>query len=214
MSPGTTTDAAGQARLLTRLTRGIGVMRVRSHVLQSPLAAPREGVMLHYDDSSRDDWSLDWFHDARCTNGYTWLVLDDGTIAELADPRLRTPHAGACRVPHANSRYYGISAATNGLVPATPAQLDAIVALIVVVYRAHGWTEPERIVGHDAMAVWTPETTRAAGMPDERGRALWGRTGRKADPTGVRPDGVPIIGVADVRDRVASAFVPAAQEAA
>lgn len=42
-----------------------------SHVLQSPLAASRGGIMLHYDDSSRDDWALEWFNDPRCTNGYT-----------------------------------------------------------------------------------------------------------------------------------------------
>jgi hypothetical protein len=61
-------------------------------VLQSPLAAPREGVMLHYDDSTRDDWAVEWFDDPRCHNGYTWLVLDDGRVVELADPALRTPH--------------------------------------------------------------------------------------------------------------------------
>ena len=47
--------------------------------------------MLHYDDSERDAWALAWFSDPRCTNGYTWLVLDDGTVVELADPARRTP---------------------------------------------------------------------------------------------------------------------------
>jgi hypothetical protein len=91
--------------------------------------APRKGVMLHYDDSSRDDWAVEWFFDKRCKNGYTWLVLDDGRVVELADPMKRTPHAGACRTPNANSVFYGIAAATNGLVSATPAQLDSIIAL-------------------------------------------------------------------------------------
>src|SRR5437588_2128110 len=93
--------------------------RRHSHVLQQPLAAPRGGIMLHYDDSSRDDWAVEWFDDARCTNGYTWLVLHDGRVIELADPGMRTPHAGACRTANANSTHYGIAAATNGLVPAT-----------------------------------------------------------------------------------------------
>ena len=95
--------------------------RRHSRVLQSPLAAPRAGVMLHYDDSTRDDWALAWFDDPRCTNGYTWLVLRDGTVVELADPALRTPHAGACLTPNANSCYYGVSAATNGVMLATNA---------------------------------------------------------------------------------------------
>ena len=27
--------------------------------------------MLHYDDSSRDDWAVAWFSDPQCTNGVT-----------------------------------------------------------------------------------------------------------------------------------------------
>src|SRR5579862_4890665 len=127
--------------------------RRHSHVLQSPLAAPRSGVMLHYDDSSRDDWALAWFSDPRCTNGYTWLVLDDGGVVELADPALRTPHAGVCLTQNANSRFYGLSAATNGLVLATPAQVAAMIAACVALFRYHGWRSDDvgtRIVGHDA----------------------------------------------------------------
>src|SRR3954468_11935372 len=118
--------------------------RRHSHVLQQPLAAPRGGIMLHYDDSSRDDWALEWFADPRCTNGYTWLVLDDGRVIELADPAFRTPHAGACKTPCANSVYYGIAAATNGLVPATAAQLAAIVSIATAVARFHDWS-PESL---------------------------------------------------------------------
>src|SRR5205823_7746025 len=92
--------------------------RVHSHVLQQPLAAQRGGVMLHYDDSSDDESSLAWFRDPRCSNGYTWLVLDDARVIELADPAFRTPHAGPCLTPRANSVCYGVAAATNGIVPA------------------------------------------------------------------------------------------------
>lgn len=181
-------------------------MRIHSRVLQSPLAARRRGVMLHYDDSSRDDWAIEWFRDPRCRNGYTWLVLDDGALVELADPALRTPHAGPCLVPRANSVFYGISAATNGLVPATPPQLDTIVRACVAVFQYHGWPAlqvTDRIVGHDAQAVWTPEYTRAAGIPEARARLLWGTLGRKVDPTGVRPDGRKIIDVRAVQAKVA-----------
>ena len=183
--------------------------RRHSRVLQSPLAAPRAGVMLHYDDSTRDDWAVAWFYDKRCTNGYTWLVLDNGSVVELADPALRTPHAGACLEPNANSRFYGVSAATNGLVPATPAQLESIIATSAALFRFHRWKPEEvaqRIQGHDEQAVWTQAYTRAAGLSDETGRELWNRLGRKVDPTGVRKDRRPIIDVNQVRAAVAAAL--------
>jgi hypothetical protein len=183
--------------------------RRHSRVLQSPLVVPREGVMIHYDDSTRDDWAVAWFYDKRCHNGYTWLVLDDGRVVELADPALRTPHAGPCLEPNANSRLYGVSAATNGLVPATTAQLAAIAVTCLALFRFHGWKRDEvaaRIQGHDAQAVWTPAYTRAAGLSDVTGRALWGRLGRKVDPTGVRKDRRPIIDVNQVRAAVAAAL--------
>ena len=177
--------------------------RRHSKVLEAPLAAPRTGIMLHYDDSTRDDWAVAWFSDLRCRNGYTWLVLDDGRIVELADPAMRTPHAGPCLTPMANSRFYGISAATNGLVLATASQLEAIAQLAAAVCRAHGWTNAaQRIVGHNAEAVWTPDATRAAAMLDARGKPLWGRLGRKVDPTGIRADKAPIIDVALLAARV------------
>jgi N-acetyl-anhydromuramyl-L-alanine amidase AmpD len=168
-----------------------------SRILQQPLAARRGGIMLHYDDSSRDDWAVQWFDDPRCTNGYTWLVLDDGRVIELADPAYRTPHAGACRTPCANSVFYGIAAATNGLVPATDVQVASMVRVATAVARFERWAGEsiaDRIVGHDAQAIWTPAYTSD--------RALWGKTGRKVDPTGVRPDGRPIIDLHDVTQRI------------
>ena len=181
--------------------------RRHSRVLQSPLAVPRNGVMLHYDDSTRDDWSLAWFNDARCRNGYSWLVLHDGRVMELANPALRTPHAGPCLTPNANSFFYGLSAATNGVMPATPLQLESIVESCVAIFRFHGWSAAEtnsRIQGHDAQAVWTPATTRAAGMSDATAAPLWGRLGRKVDPTGIRKDQRKIIDVCEVRGAVAA----------
>jgi N-acetyl-anhydromuramyl-L-alanine amidase AmpD len=171
--------------------------RRHSRILQQPLAASRGGIMLHYDDSSRDDWAVQWFEDPRCTNGYTWLVLDDGRVIELADPEYRTPHAGACKTPNANSVFYGIAAATNGLVPATDAQVASMVRVATAVARFEPWAGESiatRIVGHDAQAIWTPAYTSV--------RALWGKTGRKVDPTGVRPDGRPIIDLHDITQRI------------
>jgi len=188
---------------LSALIENVVHERRRTRVLESPLVAPRAGVMLHYDDSSRDEWALEWFSNPQCRNGYTWLVMDSGRVVELANPLKRTPHAGPCRTANANSAFYGIAAATNGLVPATTAQVESIVRLVVLLARLHRWAEP-MIVGHDAEAIWTPATTRAAGIADHRGQKLWGNGGRKVDPTGVRADGVPVVDVADVRKRVAA----------
>jgi len=179
--------------------------RIHSRVLQEPLAAPRGGVMLHYDDSSDDAASLAWFRDPRCSNGYTWLVLDDGRVIELADPAFRTPHAGPCLMPRANSVYYGIAAATNVLVPATQKQVDTIIKLCAALFRYHGWPDSlvgTRIVGHDAQAIWTIEQTELAGIPDAKGRLLWGKLGRKVDHTGQRRDGKKILDVDEVRAAV------------
>jgi N-acetyl-anhydromuramyl-L-alanine amidase AmpD len=157
--------------------------------------------MLHYDDSSRDDWAVEWFHDPRCTNGYTWLVLDDGRVVELADPAMRTPHAGPCRTPMANSAYYGVAAATDGLVPGTDAQIASIVRICAEVFRHHQWDVSSletRIVGHDRQAIWTASYTPR--------RELWGTLGRKVDPTGQRRDGRAIIDVAAMRQLVAKAL--------
>jgi N-acetyl-anhydromuramyl-L-alanine amidase AmpD len=162
--------------------------RRHSKFLEQPLAAPRAGIMLHYDDSSRDDWAVEWFSNPRCTNGYTWLVLDDGRIVELADPAYRTPHAGACRTPKANSVFYGIAAATNGVTLATNAQLEAITSLCAAIAGFHRWSADSlgtRIVGHDQEAIWTPDSTAK--------RALWGSLGRKVDPTGIRTDHSPVV---------------------
>ena len=191
--------------MTSRLTiPGIPVSdRSHSQVLQSPLASPRAGLMLHYDDSSRDDWAVEWFHDPRCTNGYTWLVLDDGRVVELADPAFRTPHAGPCLTPNANSAFYGVAAATNGLVPVTKPQLAVITAICVAVMQYHKWFDDaldHRMVGHDEQAIWTPAYT-----PD---RALWGTLGRKVDPKGQRKDGQPILDLAALRQRVREATQP------
>jgi N-acetyl-anhydromuramyl-L-alanine amidase AmpD len=171
--------------------------RRHSRILQEPLAARRGGIMLHYDDSSRDDWAVEWFSDPRCTNGYTWLVLDDGRVVELADPAYRTPHAGACRTPKANSVFYGVAAATNGLTVATEAQLESIRGLCVEIARLEGWAVESlssRIVGHDREAIWTPASTSE--------RKLWGTLGRKSDPSGNRQDGRYIIDVSEIAVRV------------
>ena len=180
--------------------------RRHSRVLQTHLNAKRAGIMLHYDDSVHDASALAWFSDPQCTNGYTWLVMRDGTLVELADPMKRTPHAGACITPKANSVFYGLSAATNTVVLATRPQLERIVQACVKLFEFHGWGPGEvrfRIRGHDEEAIWTQANTRTAGMSDEKARPLWNRLGRKIDPTGRRRDGQPVIDIKLVRAAVA-----------
>ncbi len=172
--------------------------RRRSRVLQAPLAVGRQGIMLHYDDSTRDDWSLEWFEDPRCTNGYTWIVLRDGRLIELANPASRTPHAGPCVTMFANSVYYGLAVAADGETLATEAQHETVVTTCRALFAHHGWRGADagwRIVGHDEQAVWTKQYTDNP--------ALFGKVGRKCDPRGQRPDGKPILDVAEIRRRVA-----------
>jgi hypothetical protein len=82
---------------------------------------------------------------------------------------LRTPHAGSCLAAAANSAFYGIAAATNGRVIATPRQIYSIEDVCFWLFRRHGWPSgevTERLVGHDEQAIWTKEATRAAGIAD------------------------------------------------
>lgn len=150
-----------------------------------PLACPRGGVMIHYDDSSEDGWAIAWFKDPACTNGYTWLVTDAGRLVQLEDPGLRTPHAGKCWMKNANSYFYGIAATTNGQVPATATQFARIVLVTAALFRFHKWPAheiPARLRGHDEQAA---------------------PRGRKVDPTGVRKDHRPIIAMDQLRATVA-----------
>lgn len=156
-----------------------------SSVLELPLVGARFGIMHHYDDSSSDAWSLKWFQDPKCKNGYTWIVMDDGRIVELADPAKRTPHAGRCLTPNANSVFYGVCIATNGRTPATPAQFSTIVDLDVALFRFHArdWPKSEvakRIRGHHEERIYNK-------VEDPEKPDLWGKTGKKADPVGIDP---------------------------
>jgi hypothetical protein len=102
--------------------------------------------------------------------------------------------------PQANSHFYGVAAATNGSVLATEPQVTAIVGICTAVLRFHQWvTRSEADVravirGHDEEAIWTKAYTSR--------RSLWGKLGRKVDPTGTRADGRKVIDVDEVARRV------------
>jgi hypothetical protein len=98
---------------------------------------------------------------------------------------------------------HGIAAATNGLVFLTEPQLATMIRLYAAVFRHHRWSSESlddlcrRLAGHDEQAIWT-----AAYTPRKE---LWGHVGRKVDPTGQRPDGRPVIDLADMRRRIQEA---------
>ena len=154
------------------------------------LYEPRAGVMLHYDESGNDDGAVEWLlFDPRCKVSYNWLILDDGTVRDVAPVEARAWHAGVCRpsegAPHykdANSAFYGIAVAAKHTQVATPAQFAMVVTLCRTLFSKHGWplTDTYRIVSHRTEA--------------------WPR-GRKDDPDGAH--GV-VLDVEAVRKAVAS----------
>lgn len=153
----------------------------------STLREKRLGVMIHFDGSVSDAGARSWFADPRCAVSYQDLVLDDGTVVQIAPTSARAWHAGACRssdperLPYrdANSAFYGIAAATDDRYQVTALQMLAIAYRTRWYFAAEGWDPREtwRIVGHDTEA--------------------WPR-GRKFDPTGPDPRN-PILAIEDIR---------------
>lgn len=146
----------------------------------------RQGVMLHYDASTSDLASVNWFKHRDCRVSYNWLVLDSGAYVEIAGWDNAAWHAGVCRPSRANFTYasanrafYGIAAATDSRVDVTPLQLLTIAWLTKRVYERENWpaTDLWRITTHSAEA--------------------WPR-GRKTDPEGIDPKN-PIYSASDIR---------------
>lgn len=153
----------------------------------------RMGVMLHYDASMSDRGAVEWFKDPRCKVSYNYLVLDDGTVVEIAPVTGGAWHAGKCKpdeewlrhaapYPSANRALWGVAAATTDGVDVTARQLLSVAWVTRTLFSLMEWpvTDGWRIVGHSAHA--------------------WER-GRKSDPEGSDPKN-PILSVADVRDLV------------
>jgi murein L,D-transpeptidase YcbB/YkuD len=147
------------------------------------LSIPRFGCMIHFDDSSSDESAWRWFTDPACKVSYNRLYLDAGDVVSIADDDHAAWHAGACLTANANSAFYGQSAATNARIPATKKQLDAMIEDTARMFRFHKWPIIDvnrRIRGHDQEAIFT--RANAPKRPD-----LWGKLGRKIDPTGLLP---------------------------
>jgi N-acetyl-anhydromuramyl-L-alanine amidase AmpD len=156
------------------------------------LLEKRVGIMLHYDESASDDGAIGWLlFDPACKVSYTRIVLDDGTVRQVAPDDARAWHAGACRpsdprllYKDANSAFFGLAIAAKHTEKATEAQYRAVIEVCVHWFRQHGWTRDEtfRITGHRAEA--------------------WPR-GRKDDPDGKLGE---VLLVSRVRELVAEAL--------
>ena len=147
------------------------------------LASPRFGCMIHFDDSSSDESAWRWFTDPACKVSYNRLYLDNGDVVSIADDDHAAWHAGACLTANANSSFYGQSAATDAKTPVTKKQLESMIEDTARIFRFHKWPMsdvPKRIRGHDEEAIFT--RANAPKRPD-----LWGKLGRKVDPTGLLP---------------------------
>jgi len=148
----------------------------------------RYGVMLHFDDSSQDEWAVKWFKDPACHVSYNRLYLDNGDVVQITPTMEHVAwHAGQCTLRFPNTQFYGLAAATNTKVPVTEKQLASIVQDCAALFEINGWraaTVDERIIGHEDVACFAN-----------------GKLGRKIDPTGLHRN-TPILSTADVRRRV------------
>lgn len=120
----------------------------------------RQGVMLHFDDSTSDSGSITWLtRDPACKVSYNTVVLDSGKVVQITPMEARAWHAGVCDPSNpdqldyddANSAFYGLAVACGEHDHATDAQVRAVARVCLALYRRHGWdtqTELWRITTH------------------------------------------------------------------
>lgn len=125
------------------------------------LKEKRIGVMAHYDASTSDAGAVEWMlRDPACKVSYNWLVLDDGTVVDVAPENARAWHAGVCKpsdpkMPYrdANSAFYGIAVAAGSKDKVTPKQREAFAQLCAALMRKNKWKGAWRITSH-ALEAW------------------------------------------------------------
>jgi hypothetical protein len=175
--------------------------------------ARRIGIMIHYDDSSSDKGALSWFRAPAFRLSYNRAYRDDGTRIRIT-PSIHHAayHAGVClpeaglpvvllqqgfRYGSANVGYFGLAITSDGNDHITIEQLDALTTDCAMIFRAAGWRPDSadvRIVGHDSRAIFNPRDNPTR-------RDLWGKLGRKPDPTGVNPAD-PVVNLDQLREGV------------
>lgn len=154
----------------------------------------RVGIMAHFDASRTDNGALSWFDDPDFKLSYNRAYTDNGRRIHLT-PSIehRAYHAGKCRSDArvhdaANSAFYGLAITAGDGQIATTEQFTAIAVDAAVIARYHqlrgdpGWETSNIaywLTGHEDWAIFGPEST-----PN---KALWGKLGRKHDPTGDNP---------------------------
>lgn len=147
------------------------------------LRAPRQRIMIHFDDSGNDASGENWFMDPRCGVSYNRWYGDAGRIVSIADDDWAAWHAGKCLTLEANSVYWGQAAATNATIPATQRCVDTMIEDSVRFFYLMKWPAVDverRIIGHDREAIFNKKDNPT--RPD-----LWGKLGRRIDPTGFNP---------------------------
>jgi N-acetyl-anhydromuramyl-L-alanine amidase AmpD len=159
---------------------------VKSPNFHADLREPRIGCMVHYSAGDFNS-TVSWVCDPTSKVSYHVVIAGDGAAVQLVPWDARAWHAGLCKPSRdsrsyedANSAFYGI-ALSGG--PAfgrpTDAQEQTLNSILWDRFAEHHWPVSEwwRIVGHDTEAVHTK-----ASAPEHP--KLWGKRGRKADPTG------------------------------
>jgi hypothetical protein len=199
--------------LLDQLLPACAVLVDRdTHGPRVPLTQ-RAGVMVHFDDSSSDAGGVSWFRDPSFKLSYNRAYEDDGTRVRIT-PSIHDQayHAGICKVEPqlptgtlpggfkyggANTGYFGLAFTADHNDHITREQLDAMTTDIAILFRLAAWSADDvdtRIVGHDSRAIFNPRDNPTR-------RDLWGKLGRKIDPTGSVP-GDPVVNLDELRQQV------------
>jgi N-acetyl-anhydromuramyl-L-alanine amidase AmpD len=174
----------------------------------------RVGIMLHFDASRTDQGAINWFDDSEFLLSYNRAYTDNGRRIRLT-PAIenRAYHAGKCRSDSrvhdaANSAFYGLAITAGDGQVATTEQFTAICVDAAVIARYHqlrgdpGWELANIdywITGHEDWAIFNSKDNPSSPK-------LWGKLGRKHDPTGENPKkGLPpVLDKAAVRTTVAA----------
>jgi N-acetyl-anhydromuramyl-L-alanine amidase AmpD len=166
----------------------------------------RHGIMAHFDASRTDQGAINWFDDPDFKLSYNRAYTDNGRRIKLTPViENRAYHAGKCRsdsVVHdnANTCFYGLCVTAGDGQITTTEQFTAICVDAAVIARYHqlrgdkGWGLENInywITGHEDWAIFSPDSTS--------NKSLWGKLGRKHDPTGENPKK----GLPPVLDKVA-----------
>lgn len=166
----------------------------------------RVGIMGHFDGSRTDQGAQSWFDSPEFLLSYNRAYTDAGRRIRLTPAiEYKAMHAGKCRSDsrvhdNANTAFYGLCVTAGDGQVATVQQFTSFAVDAAVIARFHqlrgdpGW-EIENIrywlTGHEDWAIHSPASTK--------NQALWGKLGRKHDPTGDNPSK----GLPPVLDKVA-----------